>query len=325
MSQALRAAGVQAFPDDPAAFSALATGVLREMVLDRLGEDAAAAIMTDLGPAFVSEVTAPDSGVRPRQTRPTPTPPPPRPDGTVLLGASSPHELSVLRAAVEPLAEVEAATDVFGLLQLAKRFAGESVTVVLRDDMRAMERSSVRNLGRILGPQARVVLWGPAGVEPADADDLEWTHLGPLEATEVAHLTVSMLGRPEPLAPTAPAGPRTGVLQVLLVEPHEALRGYLASRLRHCGYEVVEASDGFEALDRCAHLTPSAVVSAFELPSLAGGQLSELLGSRYGEHAPPVLMLADPPLPSPPAGTTAVLPRGGPAEDVLAELASWIG
>jgi len=62
--------------------------------------------------------------------------------------------------------------------------------------------------------------------------------------------TAEELAAPEPVAASAPRAPRdlSGAGKILFVEDEDAVRGVAARLLRARGYEVIEASDGEEAL-----------------------------------------------------------------------------
>ena len=72
---------------------------------------------------------------------------------------------------------------------------------------------------------------------------------------------------------------------ILIVEDDDALRTVACRSLVQCGYEVLEASDGQEALRLCAqhdgriHL----VVSDMVMPEMSGSELAELIAESFPE------------------------------------------
>lgn len=79
-------------------------------------------------------------------------------------------------------------------------------------------------------------------------------------------------------------------------------------------------------LERCIDETPSAVVAAAEMSTLGGGQLAALLCSRFGDAAPPVILIAaQSPLPDPALGVVALLRDDAELDELLAEVRAWAG
>ncbi|HEV7503081.1 MAG TPA: response regulator [Vicinamibacteria bacterium] len=90
---------------------------------------------------------------------------------------------------------------------------------------------------------------------------------------------------------TAPARkPRTRPL-VLLVDDIEDCRDVYGQFLRHTGYEVVEASDGSEALVMATTLAPDAIVMDLWMPHLDGWESIRRLKALPATASIPVLVL----------------------------------
>lgn len=316
VTQSLRAAGLASFPSDPVSFGNFACNEFREAVVDRLGDEAASAVLTDLSPALTHDAEAPSSGVRRRKPHSLPAPEVGAP--VILVASSSMEDVSNVTSALAKRAKVVAAYDVYGLIQNASRYSGQALAVLVHDDLPALQADTLRTVGSLLGDATHVLRWGPRALRP-DADHLGAQHCGAVTAEEVASVAADLL-KPRSRSTRPPAGARKK--RVMVVEPATDFRAYLATRLRLTGYEVIESSDGFEALDRCLDQLPDAVVAGHQLGSLDGTQLSVLLETRFQGESPPVLMLAEPPLPPPPNETTVVLRRSEPAESVLSELAA---
>ena len=88
----------------------------------------------------------------------------------------------------------------------------------------------------------------------------------------------------------APATARTRPL-VLLVDDVEDCRDVYGQFLRHTGYEVVEASDGSEALVKAASLAPDAIVMDLWMPHLDGWESIRRLKARPATAGIPILVL----------------------------------
>jgi DNA-binding response OmpR family regulator len=80
---------------------------------------------------------------------------------------------------------------------------------------------------------------------------------------------------------------------VLIVEDNPSLRGMLADALHSCGYTVVEAADGEEALDVAQLSQPALILLDLNLPVISGFSFVDAVQSR-GVDAPILLVSADP-------------------------------
>jgi two-component system, cell cycle response regulator DivK len=78
---------------------------------------------------------------------------------------------------------------------------------------------------------------------------------------------------------------------VLLVDDIEDCRDVYGQFLRHTGYEVVEASDGHEALAKAAALRPDAIVMDLWMPHLDGWESIRRLKALPATASIPVLVL----------------------------------
>ena len=72
---------------------------------------------------------------------------------------------------------------------------------------------------------------------------------------------------------------------VLLVEDESAVRHPASEFLKRCGYTVIEAKDGLQAVEAAArHKGPiDLMVTDVVMPGMSGGQLAELLAEKYPE------------------------------------------
>ena len=78
---------------------------------------------------------------------------------------------------------------------------------------------------------------------------------------------------------------------VLLVDDIDDCRDVYGQFLRHTGYEVVEASDGFEALAKASALAPDIIVMDLWMPHLDGWESIRRLKSSPATARIPILVL----------------------------------
>jgi two-component system cell cycle sensor histidine kinase/response regulator CckA len=111
--------------------------------------------------------------------------------------------------------------------------------------------------------------------------------------SEVGHGTTFKIYLPRVDSPTdsrslddgvsmrAPKGGET----VLIVEDDDALRTVACRALQQCGYEVIVASDGAEALEQCSRHEGGLelVVTDMVMPEMSGVELAESIALRYPE------------------------------------------
>lgn len=325
LDAALLDAGHAEVPDDPASFGSFACGALRDAVEQVLGEDAAAAVITDLSPAFAHDGASTSSGVRRRKGASLAAPSQDAP--IVLVASANPHDADALVSRLKDRAKVIAAYDVFALLSAASRHLTSPLTVLLDDAMPAVRPSTLTTLARVLPPGTRIITWGAGDVQPeerGEAPPVRWVRLGPVEDIEaVADVCVAMWSDPMPsIAPIPRAMPPR---RVVIAHDDAGWRARVSRMLSNAGYVVLSAPDGFMALERCIEEGPSAVIAGRDMASLDGAQLAALLRSRFGEDAPPVLLVSEGGLPEPPPGVMAMIRGDAIEDDLLPELAAWIG
>jgi twitching motility two-component system response regulator PilH len=95
------------------------------------------------------------------------------------------------------------------------------------------------------------------------------------------------LSEPENIQPQVKAGKA----RVLLVEDDKALRRYLEVTLERAGYEVLQASDGLEAMKLVASEEVDLVITDAMMPNLSGHELCRFLrNSPKLAHIPIVLL-----------------------------------
>lgn len=326
LRDALAEVALAEVPQDPPSFGSFACGALRDAVHRTLGEDEASAVIADLSPAFAQETHGASSGVRRRNGGSLVAPSVGAP--VVLIASARAADVDALAARLKERAKVIAAFDVFALLSAAGRHLDASVTVLLHDEMPGVRPSTLATLARVLPPGARIITWGRANVEHSEREPrhpIEWVRLGPVEDIEaVADVCMAMWPsvevRDEPDEPCE-LPPR----RVVVAHEDASWRTRVSELVSQAGYDVVSATDGFLALERCIEEVPSAVIAGLTMSALDGAQLAALLRSRFGEDAPPVLLVADGPLPDPPPGVMAMIRSDAIDDDLVPELAAWIG
>lgn len=79
---------------------------------------------------------------------------------------------------------------------------------------------------------------------------------------------------------------------ILVVDDEEGIRTVLRLALARAGYDVVEAEDGEEALQRIAEMTPEAVILDVMMPGMGGYAVCQVLREEPATAALPVLMLS---------------------------------
>jgi DNA-binding response OmpR family regulator len=104
-----------------------------------------------------------------------------------------------------------------------------------------------------------------------------------------------------PLMPEAPRGasparssPRVarGVRHVLVVEDDSPIRALVSDLLHDEGYNVLQASDGFEALTQLREMRPDLIVLDLMLPGMTGWQFLERSQEQLEHGNIPVLILS---------------------------------
>jgi DNA-binding response OmpR family regulator len=78
---------------------------------------------------------------------------------------------------------------------------------------------------------------------------------------------------------------------VLVAEEAKTTRKMLSFLLANRGYEVIEATNGREALDKAKTLAPDLVILSAELSELSGYDLYSILKARRASAHMPILLL----------------------------------
>jgi DNA-binding NarL/FixJ family response regulator len=73
---------------------------------------------------------------------------------------------------------------------------------------------------------------------------------------------------------------------ILVVDDDEGFRALIAAVLGHCGYELVEAATGEEALEAMSAAQPILAVLDIHLPGVSGYEVCRALREEYGERLP---------------------------------------
>jgi twitching motility two-component system response regulator PilG len=127
------------------------------------------------------------------------------------------------------------------------------------------------------------------------------------------------------VAPSAAPAPR-----ILVVDPDDDSRAMYREWFRLCGCEVIEASDGREALAEALARPPALVITELRLPFIDGYALCDILRRDHVTKGVPILVVTSDARTTEvtrarSAGATAVLPKPATPEQMLAETQRLLG
>lgn len=80
--------------------------------------------------------------------------------------------------------------------------------------------------------------------------------------------------------------------RVLVVDDDKGIREFVRTVLADEGYDVTEATDGQEALDRVAQRRPDVILLDMRMPVMDGWEFARTYRERPGPHAPIVIVTA---------------------------------
>ena len=81
--------------------------------------------------------------------------------------------------------------------------------------------------------------------------------------------------------------------RILVVDDEAHILKVLSLKLRHCGYEVITAVDGEDALHTALNQSPDLVITDIQMPYMNGLELAvSLLGNKKTSHIPVVVLTA---------------------------------
>ncbi len=88
------------------------------------------------------------------------------------------------------------------------------------------------------------------------------------------------------------ATPPDDLPTILAIDDSPTVRSLVSITLQKCGYHVVTATDGVDALDRLKSCTPALILMDVNMPRLNGYQLCKLLKKHKDMRTIPVIMLS---------------------------------
>jgi two-component system chemotaxis response regulator CheY len=80
--------------------------------------------------------------------------------------------------------------------------------------------------------------------------------------------------------------------RVLVVDDDKGIREFVRTVLSDEGYDVAEATDGQQALDRVAQRRPDVILLDMRMPVMDGWEFARTYRERPGPHAPIVIVTA---------------------------------
>jgi len=78
---------------------------------------------------------------------------------------------------------------------------------------------------------------------------------------------------------------------ILIAEDSESIRQLVTFTLKGAGYDVIEAVDGKDAIEKVNGKTPDLVVTDFNMPNMGGVELTKHLRSLDSYQFTPIIML----------------------------------
>lgn len=92
--------------------------------------------------------------------------------------------------------------------------------------------------------------------------------------------------------PAACMGRENRSARVLVVDDDKGIREFVRTVLADEGYDVTEATDGQQALDRVAQRRPDVILLDMRMPVMDGWEFARTYRQRPGPHAPIVIVTA---------------------------------
>ncbi len=78
---------------------------------------------------------------------------------------------------------------------------------------------------------------------------------------------------------------------ILIAEDSESIRQLVTFTLKGAGYDVIEAVDGKDAIEKVNGKTPDLVVTDFNMPNMGGVELTKHLRGLEAYQFTPIIML----------------------------------
>lgn len=268
LRRALKEAGVDEPPVDPAGLGLFVCGALADEVEREANRDVAERLIATLEPLFVRG-DAKSSGVRRQKPRVG--------SRRVILLSRTGSLAESLELRLRAKVPLIVAHDSFALLDALDALTSRELTLVVASDAPSFGGPVLETLHRSVPPHTEIVFWG----HPVPATlRLPYTRTeANAPAEEIAELCLT-----DPV-------PETERPRVVIADDDPTWRAVLERALRRAGYDVVARADGFAALEACVDDRPALVVTDYQMPLIDGRQLAYLVSTRFAPDPPPVLMV----------------------------------
>lgn len=78
---------------------------------------------------------------------------------------------------------------------------------------------------------------------------------------------------------------------ILVVDDSETIRSQLAGDLKEAGYDVLEAADGEQGLEKAVHETVDLIITDYNMPKMDGLSMCTMIKEKNGDKKVPIFML----------------------------------
>jgi twitching motility two-component system response regulator PilG len=204
-----------------------------------------------------------------------------------LAGRSAEHDGKTLPPGLDvpPNEESGAAPDVGQAAESSANYVGTTVQITGGDmvEILAQVDASRDAGGRGEGDQQASGDKSPSVESSADA---------PIEPGVDAATDSDQVPEGHPPSASTAAPEPADQPTILAIDDSPTVRSLVSMTLQKCGYDVVTATDGMDALDRLETCTPALILMDINMPRLNGYQLCKLVKKHESMREIPVIMLS---------------------------------